>query len=165
MNRQDIRALERTSIREFVAKHDVYLTGRVLDFGCGTPSTCVQPQPYRSIVEAVHARMGAGVYVPHEKGEPFPAGHFDCVLMTQVLQYIENPGRLLFDLRGVADHLVMTYPTHWEEVEQHDLWRFTKCGVGKMLRDAGWEVEIHVERWALPFDGFKLVGGYGVVAR
>lgn len=165
MNRTDIRDVERASIREFVQKNDIYLCGRVLDFGCGTQGTCVQPQPYRHIVEAIHARMCAGAYIPYEKGESFPAGRFDCVLMTQVLQYIENPARLLFDLREVSDHLVMTYPTHWEEVEKHDLWRFTKHGVIKMLQDAGWTIETHHERWSLPFDGFKLVGGYGVVAR
>jgi hypothetical protein len=119
----------------------------------------------QAIVEARHARMCAGAYVPYEQGDRWPDGQFDCVLMTQVLQYIPNPTRVLYELRGCSHFLVMTYPTHWEEVEKQDLWRFTKCGMEKMLRDAGWEIETHVERWSLPFEGFRLVGGYGVVAR
>lgn len=165
MNKREIRDVERTSIRDFVLKNDIYLAGRVLDFGCGTPSTCVKPQPYRGIVEAVHARMGAGEYVPYEKGEPLPDEHFDCVLMTQVLQYVKEPWGVLVTLRDISDHLVMTYPTHWEEVESQDLRRFTKCGMEALLDSAGWTIEVHQARWSLPFDDFKLVGGYGVVAR
>lgn len=166
MNRREIRDLERSSIRSFVQNNSVYLEGRVLDYGCGMPHTCVKPQPYLDIVESVHARMGRGEYVAWDlDGSPFPEGHFDCVLMTQVLQFETDPEGLIRDLRGIASHLVMTYPTHWEEVERNDLWRFTKAGVERMLKEAGWTVERHMERWSLPFEDFRLAGGYGVVAR
>lgn len=105
-----LRDLEARSIRDFVqsAADDGYLSGRVLDYGCGK-------QPYRDIVEAVGGRY-FGFDLPH-----FPAnvslkrvvpdgydmavearddsdtalhswaaqyGYFDTVLCTQVIQYV-----------------------------------------------------------------------------
>lgn len=164
MNKREIRDIERTSIRNFVSRQDVYLWGRVLDFGCGKPDTCVQPQPYRGIVNSIHQRNGTGTYVPYDLGFDFPDGVFDTVLMTQVMQYVPDPPALLQRLRRITKYLVMTYPTHWEEVERSDRWRFTKLGMEDLLRAAGFTVLIHEARWSLPFDDFRLIGGYGVVA-
>jgi hypothetical protein len=166
MNRQEIRDLERTSIREFVDAHKHYLTGRVLDYGCGIPGKCVQPQPYRHIIEAQILTYGKGEYVPYDRGYQWPGGVFDAVLMTQVLQYSEDPRGLLKALRDVAQYLVMTYPTHWEEIEHDDRWRFTKRGVEALLVEAGWTVDEHKERWSVTVGSdIRWAGGYGVIAR
>jgi hypothetical protein len=166
MTRKEIRDLERSSIQEFVREHQHYLTGRVLDYGCGVPGKCVQPQPYRRFVDANIALHGKGEYVPYDAvGYSWPGGMFDAVLMTQVLQYVANPLNLLRSLREISQYLVMTYPTHWEEIEREDRWRFTKVGVEALLRESGWTVDEHKERWALTIGEIRLVGGYGVIAR
>jgi predicted TPR repeat methyltransferase len=159
-NNDTIRELERRSIRAFVAKQRGYLKGRVLDFGAGKPGTCREPQPYSDLV--------AGEYLPFDLGDTMPTTPFDAVLMTQVLQYIEAPADLLCLIRGwLVDggHLICTYQTNWDEVEPADLWRFTRSGMEKLLRDAGFAIVAHERRAEVNLGGFRFALGHGVVAR
>lgn len=145
-----IRVLEQNSIRDFVEQHKDLLVGRVLDFGAGN-------QPYRELV--------SGEYVPFEKGEEFPLGTFDAVLMNQVVQYLHDPKEIFSKLAHVGRYLIMTYPTHWEEVEDIDLCRYTKAGMERMLTESGYEIIEHQKRCSINFINFELVIGYGVVAK
>ncbi len=158
MNKAEIRALASRAIRDFVWTNAYRLNGRVLDYGCGLPHRCVKVSPYREYV----GLLSQAEYVPYDVGYPEPVGHFDIVLMTQVIQFIDNPLRTLALLD--TDMLVMTYSTCWEEVEDDDLWRFTKRGMDKLVRDAGFRgIPVHEPLWSTPFEDFKLVGGYGIV--
>ncbi len=150
ITRTSVRLMENDSIRIFVKKYQEYLQGKVLDFGSGT-------EPYRDLV--------SGTYVPYEKGDSFPDGNFSAVLMNQVVQYLDDPQETFTKLAKIGEYLVMTYPTHWEEVEKGDLCRFTKAGMEKILIDSGYEILHHEPRWTFTFTNFELVGGYGVVAR
>ena len=150
ITRKSIRIVERESIRNFVEQHKDLLVGRVLDFGAGE-------EPYRGLV--------TGEYVPYEKGEEFPEGAFHTVLVNQVAQYLGNPHEVFSKLATVGEYLVMTYPTNWEEVEDTDLYRYTKAGMEQMLKEAGYEILSHEKRCSLTFINFELVIGYGVVAR
>jgi SAM-dependent methyltransferase len=133
-----------------------YLRGRVLDFGAGK-------QPYRDLVD--------GEYIPLEKGDTIPAleATFDCVMCNQVIQYLRHPGSVLDQFHDWlvlgGGHLVMTYPSNWDEIEADDLWRFTKMGMELMLKRASFEVMVHDRRAEIDLNGFKFPLGYGVVAR
>lgn len=158
-----IRQLERESIRVFLEHQRSYLVGSVLDFGAGLPGTCAVPQPYRDLVE--------GDYVPLDVHDN-PAlitGPFDAVLCTQVMQYIPDPFDLLQQfhrwLKCRGGYLVMTYPTNWTEIEDTDLWRFTRTGMEFLLMTAGFTIVYHEKRAELNLGGFHLALGYGVVAR
>ena len=155
-----IRGLERNSIREFVTGHKDLLTGRVLDFGAGKEGTCLKPQPYRTLID--------GEYDAWDLGDMWPIGDYDAILCTQVLQYVPDPPLLLHWFHGwlkEGGYLVMTYPTSWDEVEDTDLWRFTKVGMEKLLLDQKFEVLHHERRAEIELGGFKFPLGYGVVAR
>lgn len=141
-----LRDRDRASIRAYLEQHADLLTGRVLDFGSGK-------QPYRDVVERV-----GGVYVPFDRtdfpastaehDEQIPVGPFDAVICNQVVQYLDNPVRVLADLRRMMTpgaYLLMTGPTNWPIVEREDLWRFTPAGITRMLDGAGW-VEIEAEQ-------------------
>jgi predicted TPR repeat methyltransferase len=159
---ESIRQLERASLRSFLQRiGQKYLRGRVLDFGAGTAATCQKPQPYKDLV--------SGEYLPYDVGDDeLPAGPYDAILCTQVLQYLEDPEGVLTSFRMWLEpkgHLVMTYPTNWPEVEPSDLRRFTKAGVEKMLASIGFEVIAHERRGVISLNGFELALGYGVVAR
>lgn len=152
-NNDTVRALERSSIRAFMEKNREYLFGKVLDFGAGK-------QPYRDLV--------AGDYVPFELGDR-QSGPFDAIMCNQVLQYIEWPldqmrqfAELLRERRG---HLVLTYPTNWDEVEASDYWRFTKAGMERLLQLAEFDVIKHERRAEINLNGFRFPLGYGVIAR
>ena len=169
----DLRTLERDSIRAFVQKaaDEGYLSGRVLDWGCGK-------QPYRDIVEAA-----GGEYVGFDRAA-FPGNvsgedmfmedlgnyqKWDTILCNQVVQYVPIGTGIRDGLQGMLDwicsllqwydmaqdpprtiqkrgHLVMTYPTNWPEVEPEDLHRFTKAGMERLLVDAGFTVVTHERR-------------------
>ena len=177
-----LRELEAQSIRSFVqsAADEGYLSGRVLDYGCGK-------QPYREIVEA------GGEYHGYDRawfggaladvGDVMEGEHdtwwfreWDSILCTQVLQYVpmeeESPFKMPWLLRNMArkirgGHLVLTYPTNWPEVEPDDLHRFTKAGMERLLGEAGFEIVKHEPREtaAVTLDGEELIAGYGVIAR
>jgi SAM-dependent methyltransferase len=160
-NNDTIRELERASIRQFVGECRALLAGRVLDFGAGKPETCREPQPYRDLV--------SGYYVPYEPGDEhlLDCRSFAAVLCTQVLQYVADPLATLLLIGNCLTtngHLVMTYPTCWDEVEATDLWRFTKAGMEKLLNRAGFRVLVHQRRAEIALGGFCFPLGYGVVA-
>lgn len=169
----DLREIERESIREFVYSAREEFAGRsVMDVGAGQ-------QPYRDIVEEA-----GGEYVPYD-APSFPASctrydttgqafgrRFGAFLCTQVAQYVEDPRGFFEYLRvnyaAPGAVMVMTYPTNWPEVEWEDLHRFTKSGMGRILVQAGWAVERHETRafvqW-MTADAPTVALGYGVVAR
>lgn len=159
-NGQSIRALERGSIDGFMKRHASLLKGRVLDFGAGKPGTCVEPEPYRSLVD--------GEYVPLDKGDQLPTVFmFDAIICTQVIQYLDDPMGTLLHFQAwlkPGGYLVMTYPTCWDEVEPDDLWRFTRAGMETMLKFTGFQLLVHEQRARIPHGGFNFPLGYGVVA-
>jgi Methyltransferase domain len=163
--------IENTSIRAFVqsAADEGYLSGRVLDYGCGK-------QPYRDIVQAA-----GGEYEPFDRAH-FPGNtsgedvlgylvapaYWNALLNTQVLQYVYDvPATLRKFHLLLADngHLVLTYPTNWPEVEEVDLHRFTKAGMERLLAGAGFSILRHERRATVHAEGYEWALGYGVVAR
>lgn len=188
----NLREIERESIRSFVqsAAADGYLSGRVLDYGCGQ-------QPYRDIVEAaggeyhgydnVHwpANVSGKDVGEHPTIVMVREGRFSAVLMTQVIQYIPMEDLMggmtqggyhhfWTPIKDWSDVLVMTYPTNWPEVEPEDLHRFTKAGMERLLSESGFEIIRHEPRaWFDPWGGTvttshippdALALGYGVIA-
>lgn len=148
-SRKSIRQEERKGIRDFLSDNKKFLFN-VLDFGAGD-------QPYRDLCRD---------YIPYEKGQNLPDTKFDCLLMTQVVQYLPNPYIELEFLKtrlNEGGYLVMTYPVHWEEVDDDDYWRFTKKGMEFLLRD--WQIIKHEPLHKLEFEDFELVTNYGLVAR
>lgn len=170
LNHATIRDLERASIRSFVEScSEHFIGGRVLDYGCGK-------QPYRDVVE----RMG-GSYEPYDRVS-FPAnvsgenvggdvslGDWrDAVICTQVIQYWPDPAYELQRIKHVlhpGGHLVLTYPTCWDEVEPQDLHRFTRHGIDFMLDHAGFTVIRNQRRAEIDVGGFRFPLGGGALAR
>lgn len=147
-----IRQIERASIRHYVEQQRGYLVGRVLDYGAGR-------RPYADLV--------CGTYEPFERGCPEPIGPFDCILCTQVLQFL-GPVRELERFRDyllTGGYLVLTYPTNWDESDPEDLWRYTKAGMERLLTDRGFRVLDHQKRAEVRVEGFRFPLGYGCVAQ
>ncbi len=169
MNIHELDAIEKDSIRGFLERAcgDGTVRGRILDYGCGK-------QPYRELLQ------GAGEYTPWDRkqlrgnvsggdvGDWFLNGDFDTVVSTQVIQYVQSGYQWLRHIRDTlmvpGGHLVMTYPTTWPEIRD-DLHRYTRLGMEQMLAAAAFTVIRHEQRAVLPFDGFELALGYGVIAR
>jgi hypothetical protein len=172
-----LRAVEHQSIRAFVqaAADEGYLSGRVLDYGCGQ-------MPYREIVLA--AGGDHFVFDSHEfpgsvvaegfvgDGYKWRSKTFNAILCTQVVQYVPDVQELIAEgffnvLAGENGVLVMTYPTNWPEVEPEDLHRFTKTGMARLLTEASFSIVRHERRGvaAVSLSGDEFALGYGVIAR
>jgi hypothetical protein len=180
---EELTRIENESIRSFVQKaaDEGYLSGRVLDFGCGR-------QPYRDIVERLATSTYTGFDRPWFPGYmqgaptlgPAPDEVWDidwnAIICTQVVQYLplyrygtdpQDPERP--SLQGVltsmkysleiGGHLVLTYPTNWPEVQPDDLHRFTKAGMERLLIEADFEILVHERRAAI--DHFSYRDGRG----
>lgn len=171
-----LRGIEHKSIRDFVqsAAHDGYLSGRVLDYGCGK-------RPYQDIVERAGGEYvgydlevyGGNVSMEDVGSIEEEEESFTAILCTQVVQYVlpEDLFGEFFDFLRyllVPDgHLVITYPTNWPEVESADLYRFTKAGMEHLLTAAGFKIIVHQRRGigAVSLSGDEFALGYGVIAR
>src|SRR5205823_2064578 len=119
------------------------LEGRVLDVGCGA-------KPYRALLgprvteyvglDRADANGHADV-VGDAHELPFPDRSFDAVISMQVLEHVTGPGRCLSEMARVVQPggtVVFTVPVVWPAHEvPHDYWRFTRFGLGAMVRDAG----------------------------
>lgn len=169
-----LRELEASSIRRFVqsAADDGYLSGRVLDFGCGK-------KDYESVITNAggkyhgydRKRFPGNVSGKNYGSDNWCGRDWDAILCVQVLQYIPfgqvedliaDFASTLLERGGV---LVMTYPTHWPEVEPEDLHRFTKAGVERLLTEAGFTIVRHERRAELVNRDGMFALGYGAVAR
>lgn len=155
-----VRRIERWSIREFMRENAHLLTGRVLDFGAGD-------EPYRDLVK--------GVYIPFHPGDKFqidgafrPVPQFDQIMCNQVTQYVSGLPRMLREMWHALEyggHLVMTFATNWDEVEESDMFRYTKSGMTRLLHCSGFTIKKCERRAEVAHGGFRFPLGYGIVAR
>jgi SAM-dependent methyltransferase len=145
---------ERETIVAFLAEaaRELHPGARVADVGAGEA-------PYRELFEHVD-------YVTIDWGEtlhdapdgldviasadalPVADGAFDAVLLTQVLEHVPDPGRVLAEQYRVlapGGRLYLTAPLVWELHElPHDYYRYTGAGLSHLLTAAGF-VDLRVK--------------------
>jgi len=158
------RQADIASIRRFMEKNKhVLASGRILDFGAGKLGTCRQPQPYKDLVSK------DAEYLPYDIGDTLPVPPFDTIMCNQVTQAVLDVPQMLKDfydwLEPTKGILIMTYGANWEEVEENDLWRFTKRGMERLLHRNGFIIGVHERRAEVCLHNFRFALGYGVVAK
>lgn len=167
MTGKEIRVNQRALISKFIASGG-YNGKRVLDFGCGL-------QPHREIIEAAggdwtgyNRSVFPGANAPDEGPDDPLTEKWDIIVCAQMLQYVPDVPQLLADFRAALNPdgiLVLTYATNWPEVENTDLWRFTKSGMEHLLGQVGFKVLKHKQLGSVPFgDHENQAHGYGVTA-
>jgi SAM-dependent methyltransferase len=126
------------------------LTGKLLDFGCGS-------KPYRSLFTKVNEYIGLDV----ENGEhdhknedidvfydgksiPFEDETFDAVLASEVLEHVPDINESISELHRILKKngkILITVPFVWQEHEMpYDFRRFTSNGMEQILRKNGFEI-------------------------
>ena len=134
----------RKGIWQFFYDNPMYITGKLLDVGCGS-------KPYRSFFPAadyigmeIHGSNHSADYYYNGKTFPFPDGEFDTVLCSQVLEHVFNPDEFLSEIRRVLKpngKLILTVPFIWNEHEQpNDYARYSSFGIKHLLDKNGFEV-------------------------
>ncbi len=171
MDREKLVRTENESIKTFLEDNREYISGRVLDFGAGH-------QPYKELIESID---DVTMYVPFDNPN-FPAtrvitgskyaddlnkirGTFQTVICTQVLQYTLHPLKIaenIYSLLIDGGHVLLTYPTCWDEIEDEDYLRYTKAGIRKIFHVSGFDEIDHQARFAVEtgYMRFNIGGGY-----
>jgi SAM-dependent methyltransferase len=121
--------------------------GRLLDLGCGTVPLYGAYRPYVDSITCVDwggSRHGAEYRdLDHDLNLPLPFGDgsFDTVILSDVLEHIHSPERLLEEIaRVLAPHgkLLMNVPfLYWLHEQPHDYYRYTEHGLRRMVERAG----------------------------
>jgi SAM-dependent methyltransferase len=126
------------------------LRGRLLDLGCGD-------RPYEQLARDAGATWQVAVdrlevsprIAADASSLPFLDGTFDAVLMTEVLEHVPEPGRVLREVSRVlspSGALVLTTPWAWPlHEEPRDFYRFTPWGLRYLLASAGFQ-NVRVEK-------------------
>ena len=136
-----------TILRSYLARARPFLTGRMLDAGCGG-------QRYKDLFEFkeyigldMNATLSPNV-VGDLRDMPFEAGEFDSILNNQVLEHVDDTHAVFSEFRRVlrsGGHLCITVPfigrTHGVP---HDYWRFSEYGLRFLFQRYGFD-EVIIE--------------------
>jgi ubiquinone/menaquinone biosynthesis C-methylase UbiE len=144
---------ERRPILDFLLKKVDQLPpgARVADVGSGNA-------PYRELFghveyvtidweQSLHEGARRADVVASAEAIPVPDESFDAVVLTQVLEHVPQPARVLAEQHRIlrpAGLLLVTVPLVWELHEMpYDYFRYTAPGLESLLHGAGF-VEIEV---------------------
>jgi Methylase involved in ubiquinone/menaquinone biosynthesis len=139
----------RRGLYKGIAAFSSYMTGRLLDFGCGS-------KPYRALFQ-VSEYIGTDIEVSghdHQNEQidvyydgktlPFDDASFDSVFSSEVFEHIFNLPEILDELHRVikpGGHMLITLPFVWDEHEiPYDFARYTSFGIRHILTEKGFVV-------------------------
>ncbi len=153
------------SIRRFAPD----FSGSVIDVGCGgrpyekffTNATSYTGMEFDSPTGRERSR--ADVFYDGSRF-PFPDGHFDGALATEVLEHVFTPDQFLKEIHRVlkpGGKLLLTAPFAWDEHEQpYDYARYSSFGIRHLLENHGFRIQKSVKTAADARIIFQLAGGY-----
>jgi len=133
----------RSGLYKKISEYQHLLTGKMLDFGCGS-------KPYQSLFTNISEYIGvdyAGEGHSHEnenidvyydgKKLPFPDNSFNSIFSSEVLEHIFNPDEILAELNRVlvpGGKILITCPFVWNEHEVPiDYARYTQFALSHLL--------------------------------
>ena len=137
----------RNGIREGVLQYAGHLTGKMMDFGCGS-------KPYRSFF-TVEEYIGVDFENeghPHDNEQidvfydgkklPFEDNRFDSILCSEVFEHIFNLEEILKELNRVlkpGGKILITCPFVWNEHEApFDYARYTRFALESLITKTGY---------------------------
>jgi SAM-dependent methyltransferase len=158
------KGFNRPLIYDFIAPraHELPNGAEVLDAGSGTA-------PYRELFahcsysttdweNSIYDESRRADYIGSLDSLPVADGAFDVVVLTEVLEHVEEPVGALTELHRVlrsGGRLWMTTPMVWQlHEEPYDFFRYTSYGLRSLLERSGF-TEISVQ----PLSGYFLTLG------
>ncbi len=141
--------LNRHRLLQHIKQFAPQLSGKLLDFGCGS-------KPYKSLFKVLeyigldyenvghpHANEQIDVFYDG-KNIPFPDKNFDSVLATEVFEhvfYLEDTIKELHRVLKPNGKILITLPFVWYEHEvPHDFARYSSYGIANLLQRNGFTI-------------------------
>lgn len=142
--------LIRKNLKKVIKQNEGFLTGVLLDFGCGT-------KPYKKLFNKIDSYIGVDYKIEgREEGQkmvdvfydgkniPFKDAEFDSLLSTEVLEHVFNIDELLKEFNRVLKingKAIITTPFMWEEHEMpYDFARYTTPALEYLYKKNGFEI-------------------------
>ena len=127
-----------------------YISGKTLDFGCGS-------RPYESIFQAVTEYVGVDIEKSgHDhrdskvdifydgKTLPFSNASFDSAVCFEVLEHVFNIDEVIIEIRRIlkpGGYLLISVPFAWDEHEApYDFARYTSFGIQDIFKKNKFEI-------------------------
>ena len=139
----------RKGLLEKIRQYKGEMSGRVLDFGCGS-------KPYQSLFtyseyigvdfeNPAHPHTQENVDVFYDgKKLPFPDQHFNSVFSTEVFEHLFNIDDLLSEINRVmlpGGKIMITCPFVWPEHEKpFDFARYTHFAMNNLMEKHGFKI-------------------------
>ena len=158
----------RRGINKGVSRMATYLSGSLLDVGCGTKPyrRLFQVDSYRGLDIDSSATRKIAIADDLYDGKDFPYQNevFDSVLCNQVLEHVFYPNDFLQEINRVMKSrgkLLLTVPFVWDEHEQpYDYARYTSFGLRDLLEKNGFQVIRYEKLGADATTIFQLTNAY-----
>lgn len=159
----------RKGLYEAMKENAHFLSGVMMDFGCGS-------KPYRDLFQ-VEKYIGvdyAGEGHTHENEEvdvyydgsniPFPDNYFDSILSSEVFEHLFEAERILDELRRVLKPkgiMLITCPFVWNEHEVPiDYARYTKFALEHLFTKHGFKILKYEKKGSFVETIFQLLNIY-----
>jgi SAM-dependent methyltransferase len=148
------QAIDRYYIEQFLARHSADIRGRVLEIGDNSYTMRFGGEKV-SRSDVLHVQEGnpQATIVANLESNDMPAGIFDCIILTQTLQFMYDTGAALRTVhrilkpRGV---LLATFPGI-SQISRHDMkrwgdyWRFTSLSARRLFEESFSGVDVAIE--------------------
>lgn len=142
--------LTRKGLFNAIRNNSSYITGKALDFGCGSKPyiSLFNVESYTGLdyateVSEKNSKLAADVFYDG-KTIPFQPNHFDSVFTSEVLEHVFNPDEILDEINRVmkpGGHLLLSCPFFWPEHEQpYDYARYSSFGIKHLIEKHGFEI-------------------------
>lgn len=133
-------------VREAIIK---YSRGKVLDVGCGNkpfyPHIKNTIDQYIGLehIDSIHAKEEADI-LGSADNISLPDNHVDTVILTQVIEHVENPSAVFKEINRVLKTqgiLIVAWPFLYPVHEEpRDFYRYTEFGLLHLAKEAKMEV-------------------------
>lgn len=135
-----------------------FVNGKLLDLGCGMCPFYKAYYEYSSSIfcidweNSLHSSPYVDLHCDLNKMIPVADNSFDTIILSDVLEHIQEPSTLLREAYRLLDTngvILINVPFfYWIHEQPYDFYRYTEFGLKQILDNAGFKVEV-----------FEVVGG------
>jgi SAM-dependent methyltransferase len=153
-NRQELSISSVINVEHIAAFYDIiikkYVQGSLLDLGCGKVPLYEAYKPYikenicADWEKTLHKNSHIDIYANLNITLPFDDNTFDTIILSDVLEHIEDPNLLWKEMNRVlkeSGFLILNVPfNYWIHESPHDFHRFTRFALEKAAVKSNFKV-------------------------